>query len=257
MNFRDEKIEIILPLFTGTLGSLILCSLFIVQTAVFKKPPPPIIEITIENRHKENGVHFLSIKSKKGSDAILELYRNPEYRIWVVDFFADVCSSQEISRGILDCSDEFNVPPALAFALSWEESNFNQYAVNRRNQDGSVDRGLFQLNNRSFPHLETSDFFNINKNARYGISHLRHCLNTGGNEISALALYNAGAGRVKNSGAPKITLDYINRILENQRKIENLFHNTFIKEEEARLSEEKPENTDPQFGRILSSASPL
>jgi hypothetical protein len=42
-------------------------------------------------------------------------------------------------------------------------------------------------------------------------------------EIAALAMYNAGAGRVTASGAPKSTLDYISRILENKNKIENKF----------------------------------
>jgi hypothetical protein len=260
MNFRDEKPEIILPLFTGTLGALFLCTLFAVQTSFFKKPPEqtPVIEIKISNRQEENGVHFLLVETEKKTDAILELYRDSEYRMWVIDFFSEVCLSREVAQVILDSSDEFDVPPSLAFSLSWEESNFNRRAVNRRNQNGSIDRGLFQLNNQSFPQLEIHDFFNISKNARYGISHLRYCLNTGGNEIAALAMYNAGTGRVRGSGAPKVTLDYVNRILKNQKKIENLFHNTFIKEEEARLSEEKTENTvKPQFGRILSSASPL
>ncbi|WP_461249005.1 transglycosylase SLT domain-containing protein, partial [Treponema sp. R6D11] len=84
-------------------------------------------------------------------------------------------------------ADEYNVPAALAFALCWEESRFNPRAVGKPNRDGSIDRGLFQLNNRSFPELDTYMFFNVQHNARYGISHLRYCLDYGGSEVSALA----------------------------------------------------------------------
>jgi len=55
------------------------------------------------------------------------------------------------------------------------------------------------------------------------MSHLRYCLDTGRTEIAALAMYNAGTGRVSVTGAPKSTLDYISRILENKNKIENKF----------------------------------
>jgi hypothetical protein len=129
--------------------------------------------------------------------------------------------------------------------------------MNRHNRDGSIDRGLFQLNNRSFPNLENSAFFDIKSNARYGISHLRHCLDSGGSEISALAMYNAGAGRVSTSGAPKVTLDYISRILENRGRLESRFHAMLIKEEEDRMAEKARNTAPPHFSRTLSSASPL
>jgi hypothetical protein len=66
-------------------------------------------------------------------------------------------------------------------------------------------------------------FFNPETNAYYGMSHLRYCLDTGGTEIAALAMYNAGSSRVHNSGTPKTTLDYVSRILDNRREIERLF----------------------------------
>jgi hypothetical protein len=95
--------------------------------------------------------------------------------------------------------------------------------VNGKNKDGSIDRGLFQLNNRSFPHLEIQAYFSPDVNSWHGMSHLRFCIDTGRTEIAALAMYNAGAGRVSSSGAPKSTLDYISRILDNKSKIENSF----------------------------------
>jgi hypothetical protein len=159
----------------------------------------------------------------EGPDFILEQYRNPESQDKVIDFFAGICVSQEIARVILANANEFNISPALAVALAWEESRFNPYAINTRNRDGSVDRGLFQLNSRSFPRVELQAFFIPQVNARYAMSHLRHCLDIGGSVVAALAMYNAGTSRVNSAGTPKTTLDYASRILFNRWEIENLF----------------------------------
>jgi hypothetical protein len=65
-------------------------------------------------------------------------------------------------------------------------------------------------------------------------------------------MYNAGTGRVRSGGTPKMTLDYISRILDRERKIEELFlaeyeRITWIEEEMP------PEKT----GIRLSLLSPL
>jgi soluble lytic murein transglycosylase-like protein len=86
-----------------------------------------------------------------------------------------------------------------------------------------VDRGLFQLNSDSFPNLAEPDFFDPLVNAHYGLAHLRWCIDAGGSEIAGLAMYNAGTGRVRSGATPKVTLDYVSRILENRWKIEELF----------------------------------
>jgi hypothetical protein len=269
--FYNEKLEVLTPMFAGVLGSLILCALLAVNFSFFDEPETAvmfIVENTVKkDTEEEEPKVFIFSTSENIQDPVLEYYRNLEYRQWVVEFFKGICSDHEIAQTILIYADEYNVPAALAFALGWEESQFNPQAVNRNNLNGSVDRGLFQLNNRSFPDLETTEFFDINSNARHGISHLRHCLDTGGSEISALAMYNAGTGRVSNTGAPKVTLDYISRILENRSRIESFFHSMLIKEEESRIvekTEEVVEPVEPQPSkvwfntlRILSSASPL
>jgi len=226
--------EFVTPLFTGVLCSLFFCASIAISYGFFAKPPAPL---AVENKIKDD-INLLFSTYEDVPDPILEYLRNDEYREWVIEFFAGLCSSREIAVAILYNADKFEVPPALAFALCWEESRFNPRAVNRRNRDGSIDRGLFQLNNRSFPDLETSAFFSINSNAYHGVNHLRYCLNSGDSEVSALAMYNAGAGRVRSTGAPEVTLNYISRILENRRKIESLFHSRLIMEEESRMVEE-------------------
>jgi len=248
--FSKINLKFIIPMFTGTLCSMLACALIGSSTGYLKKPLPANI-LEEESLFEEEDFASLFAPSEHIPDSVLEYYRNFEYKEWVIEFFTAICKSREIAWSILDSSDEFNIPPALAFALCWEESRFNPNAVNRKNLDGSVDRGLFQLNNKSFPHLEVASFYTIYSNVRYGVGHLRYCLNVGGSEISALAMYNAGAGRVKSTGAPEVTLNYISRILENRRKIESRFHNKLIKEEENRLAEVTGDSSSGFFNRVF------
>jgi len=225
--------EFVTPLFTGVLCSLFFCATIAVSYGFFVKPEMPV---TAES--ETDDINLLFSKSEDVLDPVLEYFRDSEYKDWVIDFFAALCSSQEIAVAILVNSDLYDVPPALAFALCWEESRFNPRAINRKNRDGSIDRGLFQLNSRSYPNIEASVFYNVNSNARYGVNHLKSCLDSGASEVSALAMYNAGAGRVKSTGAPEVTLNYISRILENRSKIESRFLSRLIIEEETRMAEE-------------------
>jgi hypothetical protein len=165
--------------------------------------------------------------AEEDEKTILEYYRDPLTRDDVIDYFAALCESREVASVILDNAEILDISAALAFSLCWEESRYKPWAVNRSNRDGSVDRGLFQLNNRSFPALAEKDFYNPGVNVWYGMRHLRWCLDSGGSIVSALAMYNAGSGRVHSLGAPKNTLDYINRVLERQEKIETRFRREF------------------------------
>jgi hypothetical protein len=187
-------------------------------------------------------------------DMILEIYRNKVFRERVEDFFGAIMGSRELAQTVLANAALFDIPPALAFSLCWEESRYNPRAVNRKNRNLTVDRGLFQLNNASFPQLKEDQFFNPELNSRYGLSHLRWCLDTAGTEVAALAMYNAGTGRVSSGGTPKMTLDYISRILDRERKIEQLF----LAEYERITWIETEEETPPEKAGIrLSLLSPL
>jgi hypothetical protein len=265
MNFCKVRIEAVIPVFTGVLCSILFCSLIAVSNGAYKAPvspsPPPKV-IAIDDA-EEDEWDFTLGKFDTVNDTVLEYFNNPEYREWVIDFFSYICSNRKVVQAILENADRFDISPSLAFALSWEESRFNPNAINHYNRDGSIDRGLFQLNSKSFPNLDIPAFFDVNKNAYYGIAHLRHCFNSGNNEVAALAMFNAGAGRVKTTGAPEVTLNYISRILENRRKIESYFHARLIKEEETRLTEAnltEEEEIIPQqpfYSRTLIITSPL
>ncbi len=127
-----------------------------------------------------------------------------------LDYFTIVTGNEKIARMIYDEAVKYNIPPELAFALAFSESRFNPYAVNENKN--STDRGLFQLNSKSFPNLREEDFFKIEINIPQGIAYLRYCLDMGGNEVTALAMYNAGPNRVNDSRTPKMTLNYISKI---------------------------------------------
>ena len=233
-----RKFEVIVPVFLGCLGSLILCASVMMRQPYYARGGVMenqglFHEVVEEDSAGMESIYFFPHTRPERRDPILELYRDPQTQSRVVDFFAAICASREIAEVILSNAAAFDVAPALAVSLAWEESRFNPRAVNAKNRNQSVDRGLFQLNNRSFPRLELQAFFNPRLNAQYGISHLRHCLDIGGSEIAALAMYNAGATRVNSSGTPKSTLDYVSRILDNRSAIEFLFD-----EREARFREQ-------------------
>ena len=237
MHYR--KFEHTLPLFFGCLVSLIICAVLMMsqpdiynRAVEYEETVYEIVETTEDAAETEN-IYFFSRNSPERQDPILAVYRDTSAKERVIDFFAEICASREIAAVILTNAEIYNIPPALAVALAWEESRFDPRAVNTRNRDQSIDRGLFQLNDRSFPRLEIQAFFNPQLNARYGMSHLRYCLDTGRSEIAALAMYNAGAGRVNSSGTPRTTLDYISRILHNRTEIEELFQ-----EQEAQFQEQ-------------------
>jgi hypothetical protein len=227
-----SRIEIEAPVFLGCLGALVFCALI---SAKGLDPRPGLMASSLTDNEAAffegpdgkpimtGGGNFFKKAKSEQRDHVRDFYRQPESRELVIDFFTGLCPSREIAEAILVSADWFNIPPALAFALAWEESQLNPLAVNCKNRDGSIDRGLFQLNSRTFPNLEIQAFFSSYSNSWHGMNHLRYCIDTGRSEIAALAIYNAGTGRVTSSGTPKSTLDYISRILENRNKIENSF----------------------------------
>jgi hypothetical protein len=178
---------------------------------------------------RENAAYTAEIlESLEKPDAILAYYRNAANRPEVLAFFSALVQSPEIAEAVLSNADAFEIPPALAFALCWGESRFNPLAINRKNVNKSIDRGLFQLNGNSFPKLTEAEFFNPVINAYYGMAHLRWCLDTGGSEVAGLAMYNAGAGRVVAGTTPRHTLAHVSRILEFRKGIESLFQAEYV-----------------------------
>ncbi|MCH5295009.1 MAG: transglycosylase SLT domain-containing protein [Treponema sp.] len=164
--------------------------------------------------------HPVQLASRE--DVGLMLYRQPQSRPAVEWFYSRITSSREITQAILKSADEFNIPLSLAFSLAHTESDYLPTAMHV-NANGSIDRGLFQLNSNTFTTLTEADFYNPKTSAYYGMSHLRFCLNTAGNEIAALAMYNAGSTKVRRNSTPQTTLNYISKIQNYRNQLEHSF----------------------------------
>lgn len=157
------------------------------------------------------------------SDDGLKLYRQALSRSAVEWFYYQITGDRKVTQAILAEAEKNDIALSLAFALAHTESNYNAKATNK-NSNTTVDRGLFQLNSNSFPALTEEDFFDPFVSSKYGMSHLKFCLNTAGNEVSALAMYNAGTGRVRSNKTPQSTLNYVGKILSYQKMIDQLFN---------------------------------
>lgn len=145
------------------------------------------------------------------SDApALHFYRNAQTHNAVIDFFVSLTGSEEVALSAIYYSNKYNIPLLLTFSLMHTESHFLPNAVNYN--ASSVDRGVFQLNSRAFPHLTEDDFFNPDISASYGVSHLEWCMSVSSSTEEALAIYNAGYGKVKSGNIPASTRDYIRKI---------------------------------------------
>jgi hypothetical protein len=179
------------------------------------------IVIESENLHLASLERDRIIDILYTEDPSLHLYRDKATREAVEFFFTELAGSERVARPILHYADQYDVSFFLAFSVAFIESEFNPRAINRNPY--SVDRGVFQLNSNSFPGLGEKEFFDPVTNAKYGISHLKLCLEEGKNPIVAVAIYNAGKRRVTQIGTPVVTLEYIGKYVDYRRKLEDSF----------------------------------
>ena len=172
------------------------------------------------------GTASLALNSASASvnreDLGLLLYRQPQTRAAVEGFYYQVTGNRETAIAILDAAETYNIPLSLAFSIAYAESRFKPYA-SHVNKNGSIDRGLFQLNSNAFPTLTEEEFFNPKISALKGLKHLNYFLRTAGNEVTALAMYNAGAGKVRSNNTPHSTLDYVAAINSYRSAIDESF----------------------------------
>lgn len=161
----------------------------------------------------------------EGKNPALALYREEVTRQKVVDFFVKTTGSETVALPILYYADRLNISLTLAFSIVWTESRYQTVAVNRNS--GSVDRGLFQLNSRTFVHLTEEDFFNPEVNTFNGLKHLEFCLGQADSDAEAVAIYNAGLVRVIRGRTPSTTKTYVEKVLRYRDSLAQDFR-TFI-----------------------------
>ena len=179
-------------------------------------------EFLTENFLEDSGLKTEISDISSVEDKILALYRNAQSRPAVEWFYSRITASREIAQAILEFADKNEISPNLAFAVAYVESRYKTSAKNE-NENKTVDRGLFQLNSATFTQLSEEEFYNPRISAKYGLSHLRYCIDVAGNEITGLAIYNAGAARVKNNNTPQKTLNYVAKITNYRNRLESQF----------------------------------
>jgi len=159
---------------------------------------------------------------------ILALYREDLTHDAVVDFFVDLTGSPEIALPILYHADRSDISLSLVFSLAWVESRYSPVAVNRN--AASIDRGLFQLNSRTFRNLTEEDFFHPDTNTYHGIDYLAWCLEHTSTDWEAVAAYNGGLSRVRAGRIPQTTLVYVERIRQFRTRLDDRFREYILRE---------------------------
>lgn len=148
----------------------------------------------------------------------------------IIQFYDQFTNNTVVSQTIVKYSLEYNMPVNLAFALAYvESSGFDVRAINK-NSDGSVDRGLFQLNNKSRPRWKVADFYNIDKNCKEGISFwAQKCSDKSSDMALTFVAYNMGPNShfVKKSVIPEHRQDYIDEIFKYEDMLNLEFNKAF------------------------------
>lgn len=105
---------------------------------------------------------------------------------------------------------KYSIQPELLWAIAKQESNFNPNVINKNN-NGSIDVGLMQINSVHFIYLETlgiskEDLLRPEINIDVGAKILFDCFKKYGNNYKSLNCYN---GRIKNNSYYKKVISHI------------------------------------------------
>lgn len=133
-----------------------------------------------------------------------------------ISMACDPLTEQELSPLIQQAAQKEGVEPGLLRAVAEEESGFRACAVSPK---GAM--GLMQLMPATASELGVRDPFDPQESLVFGARFLKQLLaRFGGDASLALAAYNAGPGRVEESGGvPDIpeTIRYVEQIMDRVR----------------------------------------
>lgn len=139
----------------------------------------------------------------------------------MLSYYTSVIEDKDIAKYAIKYTNEYNIDTSLFVALMKVESQFNPQAMNY-NYNGSIDRGLCQLNNRSFPDMKSADFYDPELNIKTACEFLKWCFDNSENSVvMGLAFYNAGYGSVSRDQVGDMTLNYIDKILNYKNDYES------------------------------------
>jgi len=126
---------------------------------------------------------------------------------------------------ILDIAALMNIPPYFALSIALTENpQLNPMAVNV-NENGTVDRGVMQLNSCWFVDENWSD---PETNIRAGCTLIREILSMPkvNTYWSAAVVYNAGYGRL--TTPPESAIEYANRVVMKWRELDRFYYRVLI-----------------------------
>lgn len=132
------------------------------------------------------------------------------------DFYAEITKDEEIGKIILSNALKKNVPVNVAFSIAKVESVYNKKVVSIPNSDGSVDRGLFQLNDGYFK----VDWQDPETNTKEALNYLLSRKEITDTWEGAIMLYNAG----NISNVSSYTFNYVKKVLEEEKKLDKKFN---------------------------------
>jgi hypothetical protein len=216
MGMKKTAILLFVVLSSSLMSACSLLEASATQTAVSMENQAEKIAKTLEGP-----ILSFPVNPQNRQDPTLDLYRDQRSRSSVVSFYTSLTGSAFIARTILEEAEKEDVSPSLAFSVAWVESGYHAKTVSHNSR--SVDRGLFQLNSKTFTSLEEEDFFDPKVNASHGLRYLDYCLSYGNDEIVALALYNAGLPRIQNGAVPRSTYGYIAKVLSYKADLDKRF----------------------------------
>lgn len=106
----------------------------------------------------------------------------------------------------IEAANTYNVDVNVLKAIAKTESGFNPRAVNTKNKNGSIDRGIMQVNSIHLnENLTAEDLFNPRVNIMMGAKVYKMCLDKHKDRLKALNCYN---GKLNNN-------PYGNKVLAN------------------------------------------
>lgn len=145
----------------------------------------------------------------------------------VLSFYDSLTGNRKITLAILQNAKEWEISINFAFALAKKESEFNPRRKNYNEWNDSWDRGLFQLNNKSFT-LSEEEYFNPDINSHKGLQYFHQQFLTFNDNYLAMLAYNWGPNRVKaGKTPPQKVVNYIEDIKSYEKEYNDLFFAEF------------------------------
>ena len=146
----------------------------------------------------------------------------------ILAFYDLYTHNREITIAIVERCLSKKIPLHQGLALAWWESNFDpnkkSYSPN-----GTIDRGLFQLNNGRRKKWKIADFYDIDKNAEEGLSYLMYCnsLDEDFDEFGCIT-YNGGASVLKTKKIQFVTVVHLIEVKRKEKKLDIAFNTQIL-----------------------------